>query len=159
MNMDFSNWIKTRKQQNLVPYPDNIMTVCVYDFDDEEEEKEIDTTEMSIKQMIEIFGKSGESQLPSRDLSEHRNYFPCIVYEKHDNNTCTVRIFQDVYDFEVEHDEAGLPTILFNYPQSSIYFVNRPYASDNFLDDAFREPIGIPDDMFPPAWRNLSPHV
>jgi len=159
MNMDFSNWIKTRKQQNLVPYPDNIMTVCVYDFDDEEEEKEIDTTEMSIKQMIEIFGKSGESQLPSRDLSEHRNYFPCIVYEKHDNNTCTVRIFQDVYDFEVEHDEAGLPTILFNYPQSSIYFVNRPYASDNFLDDAFREPIGIPDDMFPPVWRNLSPHV
>ena len=39
--------------------------------------------------------------------------------------------------------------------REAIKFINQPYTNDIFLDDAFRQPIGIPDDAFPDAWRGI----
>ena len=39
--------------------------------------------------------------------------------------------------------------------REAIKFVNQPYTNDIFIKDAFRQPIGIPDDIFPDSWRGI----
>ena len=39
-------------------------------------------------------------------------------------------------------------------PREAIVFVDKPYTSDLHLTNAFREPMGIPDELLPDAWRN-----
>ena len=39
--------------------------------------------------------------------------------------------------------------------REAIKFVNQPYTNDIFIKDAFRQPIGIPDDIFPDSWRGV----
>jgi len=39
--------------------------------------------------------------------------------------------------------------------REAIRLVDRPYSSDLWLPGAFRFPIGIPDDIFPDAWRDF----
>jgi hypothetical protein len=33
--------------------------------------------------------------------------------------------------------------------------VDKPYSTDMWMEGAFRHPIGIPDDIFPDAWRGF----
>ena len=33
--------------------------------------------------------------------------------------------------------------------------MDAPYSNDLFLDEAFRYPIGFPDDVFPEAWKGV----
>jgi SET domain len=40
-----------------------------------------------------------------------------------------------------------------NVPRWAISWVDRPYKSDLHLANAFRHPIGIPDDVLPKPWR------
>lgn len=44
-------------------------------------------------------------------------------------------------------------------PREGIVFVNKPHSTDVWLPQAFREPIGVPDDMFPDVWKDLNPKV
>ena len=40
-------------------------------------------------------------------------------------------------------------------PQEAIFFQDRPYTSDMFLENAFRHDIRISDELFPEEWKNL----
>lgn len=40
-------------------------------------------------------------------------------------------------------------------PAESIEFINKPYKSDMFWSGAFRHEIKIPDEIFPPLWKDL----
>jgi len=44
-------------------------------------------------------------------------------------------------------------------PREGIVFVNKPHSTDVWLPQAFREPIGVPDDMFPDVWKDLNPKL
>jgi len=39
-------------------------------------------------------------------------------------------------------------------PRQAFKYFDRPYTSDTFLENAFRHPIYIPDELFPSIWRN-----
>lgn len=39
-------------------------------------------------------------------------------------------------------------------PRAIFHFVDKPYASDTFLPNAFRHDIRIPESIFPESWRN-----
>lgn len=41
-------------------------------------------------------------------------------------------------------------------PRWAIEFVNEKYMSDEFLDNAFRHAIDIPDDIFPAMWKDVN---
>lgn len=45
--------------------------------------------------------------------------------------------------------------IVQNVPHVAVAVVDAAYTSDLHLVDAFRHPIGIPDEIFPQNWRNL----
>lgn len=42
-------------------------------------------------------------------------------------------------------------------PRRAIRFVERPYADDEHLPNAFRHPIALPDELTPASWRDLPP--
>lgn len=44
-------------------------------------------------------------------------------------------------------------------PREAFTFVDRKYSTDMHLPNAFRYPIGIPDELLPEAWRNSHSHT
>jgi len=41
-------------------------------------------------------------------------------------------------------------------PREGIVFVNKPHSTDAWIEQAFRQPIGLPDDMVPTVWKDLN---
>ena len=41
------------------------------------------------------------------------------------------------------------------FPREAFKFVDLPYTSDQFLPNAFRHPMMIPDEIFPEYWMNI----
>ena len=58
------------------------------------------------------------------------------------------KTFEDVIIHEVH--------IITHIPWKAIRFFNKAYTSDIFLKNAFRHEMGLPDDVWPKAWMNLS---
>ena len=46
--------------------------------------------------------------------------------------------------------------LLENVPQEALFFQDRAYSTDMFLQNAFRHDIRIPDDIFPEKWKNAN---
>ncbi|KAL3940366.1 MAG: hypothetical protein SGBAC_005094 [Bacillariaceae sp.] len=46
-----------------------------------------------------------------------------------------------------------------NVPRNCMKWFDKPESTDMHLPNAFRHPIGIPDDIFPDAWRSLGVSV
>jgi hypothetical protein len=44
--------------------------------------------------------------------------------------------------------------LLEDVPQEAIFFQDKRYTTDMFLENAFRHSLGIPDEMFPDKWKN-----
>jgi hypothetical protein len=155
-----SSSIRTIGELTTNPYPSNIMTVCLYNFIDGSEEESVhsntnNSSAKSDEDLIKTYSRSGSHFIPD-DPPMHEEYYPCTIFSRdHGSETCTVRIFKDVYDMDAREDEEGDPTILTEYPENSIRFVNRPYMGDIFLPQGFRHSLGIPNEIFPEQWKNL----
>jgi len=53
-------------------------------------------------------------------------------------------------------NNKGEHTFVKDVPHEAFLFVDEPETGDQFVENAFRHYIGIPDDVFPNgAWRNL----
>jgi SET domain len=65
-----------------------------------------------------------------------------------------VRIHQHPHLDDTSWEEHDVPRFVRGYPRSSIHFFAKPYGSDQSRPGAFRHPIGIPDQLFPSAWKN-----
>jgi hypothetical protein len=71
------------------------------------------------------------------------------------NYNYSVIITKPQADSTDDQMSAREPILLQNVPRNAILFVDAPYSSDMFLAGAFRHSIGIPDEIFPSAWRNI----
>lgn len=74
---------------------------------------------------------------------------PCQVYARTETEegefTYTVHLYHEEYDEAVTRHEVK---------RDLIAMIDGPYTTDWHRRDAFRHYIGIPDEMFPDAWRN-----
>merc|ERR1712150_18066 len=83
-------------------------------------------------------------------------WWPCKAYERNDvDDTYTVRIYQSPIYEDTEWTLNKSFRFVKNLPRKMIYFVNEPYKSDYFIEGVFRHEIGIRDEIFPDAWKNL----
>lgn len=88
------------------------------------------------------------------DDSDHRTLDEtraCKVLSVEDGSLYRIRV-QKSRLFEVK---TGLQVM--NVPRWAIAFVDRPYTNNQFLRQAFRHEIQLPDEMMPSAWRDLEP--
>lgn len=93
------------------------------------------------------------------------NLFDCQVTERIelDDETEALCSSKAPYNYTIEwfHDDnaartPGSGSKVFNVPHAAIVFVDKAETSDQFIREAFRHEIGIPDDVFPQGpWRNL----
>jgi SET domain len=59
------------------------------------------------------------------------------------------------YHVQVQRKEDTSPSILLYVPRDAVIFLDKPYSTDMFLANAFRHEIQLPNEMIPPAWRDL----
>jgi len=159
---------KIRTADELIekPYPANIMTVCQYNEFEEESEvaipflsdfyrdtftlKSMYDNDITMEQFIEQ-----EASPFDRPEIENMEYWPCKVYQRYEDDTYTVRVFQSPHFMNTEWAAEERYNFVKEVPRDAIHFVTRPYTSDLFSSTAFRHPIIIRDELFPSQWKNL----
>jgi hypothetical protein len=74
--------------------------------------------------------------------------------ERHENGTIPHKytILADTTSVDwFEKDSVAISQV----PRSALTWLNAPGTMDFYLPNAFRQPIGLPDEMMPTQWRNL----
>lgn len=90
------------------------------------------------------YSRSGKSRLPCQ-----------IISSDPEAKTFSVAIFDQSKESKIpELAEARVLQIAQNLPAHHLDFINRPFRSDMHLKGAFRHPIKLPDDIFPPQWKD-----
>jgi hypothetical protein len=82
--------------------------------------------------------------------------YPCEVLSF--SNSSTTDHFRVRLQYE-ERDSIVDGWNITNVPRSAIIMVDRPYTGNQFLRQAFRHEIQLPDEMVPESWRDLQPNT
>ena len=156
--------IRTQEEQEERPYPENAMTACYYlleqtlGSDNPVETRAISAGGVQFEEEGQVWSDGGDAYGSGSAYLQL-----CSVLERHDGigkggggahgggATYTVRLFSAGQGDGADDDTV----VLFDVPRRGIKFVDSPYRSDQHLRDAFRHEMGIPDDIFPDAWRDL----
>merc|ERR1712032_856471 len=80
-----------------------------------------------------------------KDWSGDNSGYDCEVVKRHDTNASYLVSLVTT---------ANRSKRVSNVPREAIKFADKPYTTDLHMIGAFRQPIGIPDDIMPDAWKN-----
>ena len=148
--------LRTPKELETDPYPDNAQMECVYwEVDDiDEEEDIIDKEEINeVKTII----RSGENFKRVEGRWNSKKFYPCRVVDL--DVFINKKVTYVVEVFEKQEQRTSLVNkdrkswTLNHYPRDSILFIPKKYSSDEHLKDVFRHCITIKDDMIPEPWK------
>lgn len=130
---------KTREEREKEPLPENVKTVCI-----------VETDEMT-DGMRKVNDEGDEIAIwvAPANLDEFigSNMYLCDIIDKKPSG-------EHFYNYTIWGYNDGMTTEVIDVPHSVVSFVDMPYTSDMHHADAFRHPIGIPDVIFPQAWRD-----
>jgi len=166
--MNDDKYFRTLYEIKDNPYPANITTLCLFREEHINEENFMEQWKDDEFYMSEhmIIGTRDVDAIISRhhidgsfvarlDIMEEMNYWPCHVYRRsEDGNTYLVRILQSPVLSDTWWTEAQKPIFLANFSKDHIFF-HESYSADQFLPNAFRHFIGIPDDIYPKSWQHI----
>jgi len=166
MNENNDSYIRTIYEQQNDPYPSNIQTVCAYyEVSNVEAQVEVDNStypeniilkEENLDDLVALYHIDGSS-FAKDDGDADQNFWPCTVYKRsEDLDKYTVRILQSPAEEETWWTEAHKPLFLTDLSRDCIRFCDKIYSSDLYLSNAFRHFIGIPNDIFPEAWKSIT---
>lgn len=160
--------LRTAEEQLLFPYPKNIFTACFYSYRrDESKGGATSTTKWTLNEAT--------PWTMSRGLFDMMNLRPCKVISREpakDRFTSEYNdrqgppsgkmfytaIIQNRPDLpENEQIPKGEKHIVSGIPREAFRFVDKSYTSDEHLEGAFRQNIGLEETgVFPEAWLDLS---
>lgn len=147
--------IRTSAEQKEYPYPNNLRTSCFYDYPDNKN----DTTTATNSD-------GGITTVPwnwTRRVFDWTNLHPCTILKRDETSSFyTVQILRNArqkgaYGGNTQGDRVEKKKsyhIVSKVPRPAIRFTDKVYTTDQHLTDAFRHWIGIPDEIFPDAWRD-----
>jgi hypothetical protein len=150
--------LRTAEEQLTFPYQDNIFTACFYRYERPETNNEVKSSTKTLNEAT--------PWKMSRGLFEMTNLRPCKVISREPaidrhtgqqgKNFYTAIIQNRPGLAENERIPKGVKHIVSGIPREAFRFVDKPYSSDEHLDDAFRHPIGLDETrIFPEAWLDL----
>jgi len=130
--------VRTEREQERAPYPSNLEIRCLFEIND--------PGHLSSEAAKALWTIDNDGT-PCRILERRRN----------DDGEVLHRVeFEAWYrDEENPENEEGV----YEWTESdwivreAISFVDAPYSTDMHLPEAFRHSIGIPDTLFPDAWK------
>ena len=135
LNEDMETPLLTQFEQRKTPYPDNVQLK----FDDLFDEDDMEWKEHFLAGTLDKFKKKQiYSNWKKADIiRRRRNEEGVFLY--------TVAIWEpDEKEFRYIDD----------LPREAFAFINTSNTSDMLLKNAFRHEIGLPNDLFPDAWKN-----
>ena len=134
---------RTVADQELNPYPQNVINVCFFDDGKHAEgEEEVDGDYIYESRM------DGSTYIPKKDVDHEDYVYECKLEEKETRQSGTVTVFTArVFFSDTKH------YILTDFPEEAISFRMKMYSTDQFLPGAFRHFIEIEDDIFPEKWK------
>lgn len=136
--------IKTIYEQNEHPYPENIMTACLF------------------QENFEDYDYNDEGgQAVYWTQANKACLRPCEIVEREHidgKSFYTVEVADITNKLFPEHCNLlpGRKTVL-RVPEEAVTLVDREYTSDQHLVSAFRHEIGVPQDFFPVHWMLFDP--
>jgi SET domain len=122
--------LRTISEQSENPYPPNLVTLCYPAY---------------------IWNAERNAYLY---MSLERNYTDrvrCKILERREHLK-EPDVHPEVYTVELQKSDG--PVVVLNVPRDGIYLTDRAMSQDWHLPNTFRHYIGIPDDIFPPKWKN-----
>lgn len=169
LNHSTNNDIRTSDEQIVKPYGNNVVIMCWLD---------LVKLFADVRRGMDHFkweryrvGGSGSGRLANEDvvkqceiLGRHHtvpdgqslleiNEERTDMHHNDDSNSTTI---ETVYTVSVVFDATGSKQFTIKgIPRSEIFFETKKYASDQFVENAFRHVIDIPDQIFPAAWKDL----
>ena len=127
------NILRTPTELVVNPYPQNVRTMCFYEFHSTHQESPVKWKSTAL---------------------QFRNQYPCTILERHGDN---------VYDVLIKNSDSALNRnkipdkhIVTNVPRHAIRLDDKLRSSDQNMANTFRHEIHIPDDMFPDIWKDLA---
>jgi len=147
-------WIKTEKELQHAPYNGNVSTFCQVN-------DPKSATRMGMSELYEgvprLLWKYDHSVFVDTafilecSIIDRTAWDVDDAYDRRDSTRpMDVRYTAVLYASQ----DAGYVEF-HNVPREAIRFVDKKQASDLFLKNAFRHEILLPDEMVPPAWRDL----
>jgi len=151
--------LRTPKELETNPYPDNAQMECVYwerGYDVDEEEDIIDNEEINeVKTII----RSGENFKRVAGRWNSHEFYPCRVVDLDVSINEKITYVVEVFEKREQHtnliNKDRKSWTLNHYPRDSILFIPKKYSSDEHLKDVFRHYIPIKDDMIPLIWKEV----
>lgn len=137
MNQHFDHVYRTEFEQMQQPYPTNLMLRFYNYFQHDEYRRDwVKSHPIPFKEVMNQWAANGSVQCEILGYKEEQGRILYTVVIPGDDKRTTWRLLEHV-------------------PRESIFFSDRPYTSDLFLENAFRHDIRIPDELFPEQWKNL----
>ena len=140
MNLQLStHTFRTEFEQMRNPYPPNLMLKCHNYFLDEDDSK------AWIKNYPNPVTKPFSTWMESKSVQ-------CDILKRKQTKN---RTLYEIMVPNVDSKDDGKWKVFDDIPQEAIFFQDRPYSTDMFLENAFRHDLRIPDSMFPEKWMNV----
>ena len=130
---------KTTKELENDPYPKGVASACF-----------IRTTEMTDgRRKVNDDGNEIALFAGPQDFKTYLggDLYLCKIMDRKKSG-------DDFYTYTILGENQNTITQVEDVPHGAITFVDLPYTSDMHHPDAFRHPIGVPDMIFPQAWRD-----
>lgn len=128
--------LRTESEQQEFPYPPNLMLKFHYFFFD------------TVKRRFWVKSNPIPLTKPIQDWQE-RYSAQCKIIRRYQQGRRTL------YGIMVPSQDPPHEWItLENIPREALFFQDRAYTTDMFLENVFRHDLRIPDDMFPEMWKN-----
>ena len=120
------DYFRTAKEQETDPYPPNLVTMC-------------------------------QESYRARDDGSY--YWLPPLRPLPDRIHCTVihrsKAMDDTYRYVVAIKRGKEHIFVQDVQEAGIFLYDRSFSTDWHLENAFRHPIGIPDDILPEKWKNI----
>ena len=166
-DMDDTEPLRTVKEQEINPYPKNLMTMCATPDHEREEKSQIEWYEPE-GELAEYFVFC---HILERSLGNngHYEYDVSLMFYKKNNEPFTPK----EYEFDKTQPKENLyvssyvfanfsqkstishlsKQVDFRVPRRAIRWVEKPYLDDEHLENVFRHPIVFPSELVPQAWE------
>lgn len=140
LNVEYKNKpFKLPKEVEQHPYPPGIATACFAQTQEMEDGRRKTNDNGDV-----IFLFDGPNDVEGHISSL---MFSCKIIDRQKSD-------DNFYNYTVIGERGDSTFQVENVPHLAITFTNLPYTSDIHHQDAFRHPIGVPDAIFPQAWRD-----
>jgi hypothetical protein len=136
--------VRTEEEQQDEPYPKNVMIYCFLLKPEQEDSSDNDDDD------THSYPWDLKGQTLDQLMRHLYNAKPSRILERlYDEES-----FSTSYKIQAELSDQN-SFIMTGVPREAIEFLYRSYEADQFIATSFRHDIQIPDDIFPPAWRDL----